>query len=59
MNTTKARPVCTYCDGHNIGTPADCVWNVEQQAWEIETIFDGYFCCDCESDVSVNWEELA
>lgn len=44
---------CTTCDSEDIRRDAYAAWNVENQEWEIVTLFDNADCETCGGETSL------
>lgn len=44
---SKILKKCKNCGSENISIDTWAMWDVDQQAWVINDIFEGYFCFDC------------
>jgi len=44
------RKLCNHCGGDRIIADANAVWDVNQQCWVLDDVFDDYFCSDCEGE---------
>lgn len=54
--TKKVKYVCSECGSDNVITDAMVKWSVEDQSWEIVTLYDGGgedFCSDCEEQCRI------
>lgn len=53
------KPVCGYCGSDDVKGDAYVVWNEELEQWEIENIFDNYYCVPCGvADFSIRCRKL-
>ena len=44
---------CCECGSTNVRRDAWAVWDVDNQQWELGTIFDAGHCEDCEHEASL------
>lgn len=49
---------CKNCGSENISRDAWIMWNVDQQDWIINDIFDEIYCFDCEETSKEVLEEI-
>jgi hypothetical protein len=55
----KTYCVCRECGSENVLHDAFVRWNKETQKFEVDNVFDkGAYCCDCDGETSIDWEEM-
>jgi hypothetical protein len=53
-------PRCPYCKSTDILRDAFAVWEPEVEGWVLHSIYDGFVCNTCSSDLShLEWVEYA
>jgi hypothetical protein len=46
--------VCATCGSSNVYADSACSWSVEDQRWEIGTVYDsGFSCADCDDECDI------
>jgi ribosomal protein L37AE/L43A len=50
--------VCAECGGLNVEKDAWAVWNVKEQKWELEDVYDQAYCKDCDGETKLAAVEL-
>lgn len=56
-NRTKISKHCTECGSTNILADAFARWNESGQYWEIDNVFDDFYCEDCDGEAGVEDRE--
>lgn len=52
----KKKPVCVDCGNDNVLFDAYVSWNPDTAAYEVDNIFDGVFCSECDTDeAAIRW----
>ncbi len=54
----KTKPVCPICGTDDVICDANAVWSVVLQQWEVKDIFDDGYCCECNEDIDLTWEDV-
>ena len=50
---TKIAKVCQNCGSESVMAHAWAVWSVEEQRWELGTVFNHEHCADCDGETSI------
>ena len=51
--TTRITIHCEDCGSQEVMRDAFAVWNPELQMWEISSLYDDWFCPECEAETHV------
>lgn len=52
-------PTCPYCGSDNVGADGTAFYNPDTQDWELNGVYDGGYCHDCENTIKIfTWKEL-
>lgn len=55
----KLKMICSHCRGENVVADAYAAWNVEEQEWQVESIFTkGAYCDDCQGETRIDVQEV-
>ncbi len=53
MATKKVKMVCKTCRSDDVRRDAFAAWDVEEQKWVLDNVFDYAHCCNCEDECSI------
>lgn len=51
---TKVRMVCRTCGSENVLRDAFAEWDVENQSWVLQNVFDDATCDDCGKETRID-----
>lgn len=50
-------PECSVCGCDQLLRDAYANWDHKKQDWVIHSVFDDFYCPDCEGETSIIWVE--
>ncbi len=53
----KRLMTCAHCGGDSVVRDAWASWDIENQEWVLESVYDHAYCNDCEGETSINETE--
>ena len=52
------KPFCAYCGSDNVVRDAWAEWDIENQEWELQDVYDDAYCFECDDSTSLEWIEI-
>lgn len=52
------RMICIHCKGENVLLDAWASWDIENQEWVLESVYDHAHCHDCEGETTIQETEV-
>ena len=54
----KIKIVCAHCGSEEVFRDAWAEWDIANQEWVLQNVFDAGYCNNCEGEASLDEEEI-